>query len=61
MHHALVAAGSALARSVCVIQPYSPFAGVCLRGEDAVRLRADFLGEGRFADRGAFFLCMRTG
>jgi len=34
---ALVASGSALASSVCVIQPYSPGVGVCFRADDPFR------------------------
>jgi hypothetical protein len=41
-HHAFVAAGSALAMSVCVIHPWRPRAGTCLRAD----VRDDFRGEG---------------
>jgi hypothetical protein len=38
---ALVASGSALASSVCVIQPYNPGVGVCFRGEEPAAFRVD--------------------
>jgi hypothetical protein len=38
---ALVASGSALASSVCVIQPYSPGVGLCFRGDEPPAFRVD--------------------
>ncbi|MGQ0712870.1 MAG: hypothetical protein ACT4PJ_03955 [Gemmatimonadaceae bacterium] len=56
-HHAFVAAASALARSVWVIQPYIPFVGLCLRAEERLDRVADFFRFGRcFDPRDAFFL-----
>src|SRR5215813_2147836 len=49
-HHALVAAGSWLARSVCVICPYRPRVNSCLRGADGRVLFRRFLALGRFFD-----------
>src|SRR5690348_960248 len=45
-HHALVARGSSLASSVCVIQPYNPGVGTCAGGDSvlAVFLVVRFLG-----------------
>src|SRR5262245_32559767 len=53
-HHAFVAAGSELAKSVCVIHPYSPLVGVC-RCFDS---RAGFVDFARVA--GFFFFFFGT-
>ena len=42
MHHSFVATGLRLARSVCVIQPYSPFVGTWRRTLKREDLREDF-------------------
>ena len=58
-HHAFVAAGSALASSVCVIQPSRPFVGWWVSDDEGFDLDADFRLEARFDDgRARFFIAI---